>query len=230
MFWTFNSAVEECLLCHYQCFVCTLQLDLGTLCPKLNSLYLVTDWPSEDYSVLSAISACFIPAECRVFFTAENRSDIFFRRKNEWDDVCYETNGREVIIRSSIPLVSRRVLTETIIKWLSISQYSTLKCLLKVLGHACHIMLFFPFSVTTLRAYLFPLPKQICTSLTHLKITALTVGRLFKRCVHIGLRAGMTSEFYRNSFLELLFSLLISSVLLSVKMYVKNVEEQNGSE
>lgn len=56
------------------------------------------------------------------------------------------------------------------------------------------------------------------------------VGRLFKRCVHIGLRAGMTSEFYRNSFLELLFSLLISSVLLSVKMYVKNVEEQNGSE
>lgn len=127
-------------------------------------------------------------------------------------------------------MVSRRVLTETIIKWFSISQCSTLKCLLKVLGHACHIMLFFPFSITTLRAYLFPLPKQICTSLTHLKITALTVGRLFKRCVDIGLRAGMTSEFYRNSFLELLFSLLISSVLLSVKMYVKNVEEQNGSE
>lgn len=93
--WVFSEVVtkqlEQCLLWHYQRFVCAFQSDPGTAFSKLNILYLVADFKH----------CSLFPTECRMFITTENRSNILFWRKNKWDDVLYETNGREVITARS---------------------------------------------------------------------------------------------------------------------------------
>lgn len=93
--WVFSEVVtkqlEQCLLWNYQHFVCTFQSDPGMAFSKLNILFLVADFKH----------CSLFPTECRVFITTENRSNILFWRKNKWDDVLYETNGKEVIIARS---------------------------------------------------------------------------------------------------------------------------------